>query len=172
MIDEGDCGAVGGMQIEYWQGKPKYSEKTCPSAPLSTTKSHMTRHGLEPEPPMWETSDNRLSYGWACMFIITLCTWLIKHYAMKAYGRENVLIHIFLISALVGGEWSASRPGRFTPGERAPGTHWIGRWLGPTDGLDDVEERKFCLWWDSNSETSVVQPVASRSTDYIIPVHR
>jgi hypothetical protein len=26
----------------------------------------------------------------------------------------------FLTSALVGGEWSASRPGRFTSGERAP----------------------------------------------------
>jgi hypothetical protein len=25
-----------------WQGKPKYSEKTYPSATLSTTKSHMT----------------------------------------------------------------------------------------------------------------------------------
>jgi hypothetical protein len=33
---------------EDWQGKPKYSEKTCPSATLSTTKSHMTRPGLEP----------------------------------------------------------------------------------------------------------------------------
>jgi hypothetical protein len=27
-----------------------------------------------------------------------------------------------LASALRGGEWSASRPGRFTPRERAPGT--------------------------------------------------
>jgi hypothetical protein len=33
---------------EDWQGKPNYSEKTCPSAALSTTKSHMTRPGLEP----------------------------------------------------------------------------------------------------------------------------
>jgi hypothetical protein len=46
-------------------------------------------------------------------------------------------------SALVGGEWSASRPGRFTLGERAPGTHCIGSWVGPRDGLDDVEKRKF-----------------------------
>jgi hypothetical protein len=30
-----------------WQGKPKYSEKTCPSPTLSTTKSHMPRPGLE-----------------------------------------------------------------------------------------------------------------------------
>jgi hypothetical protein len=33
---------------EDWQGKPKYSEKTFPSATLSTTKSHMTRPRLEP----------------------------------------------------------------------------------------------------------------------------
>jgi hypothetical protein len=31
----------------------------------------------------------------------------------------------FLTSVLDGGEWSASRPGRFTSGERAPGTHWM-----------------------------------------------
>jgi hypothetical protein len=49
----------------------------------------------------------------------------VFNYAMKAYGGVDVKIHIFLTSALVGGEWSASRPGRFTPGERAPGTHCI-----------------------------------------------
>jgi hypothetical protein len=36
MVDDGDCGAIGGMN-EDWQGKPKYAEKTCPSAILSTT---------------------------------------------------------------------------------------------------------------------------------------
>jgi hypothetical protein len=35
MIDEGDCG--GNWWNEDWQGKPKYSKKTCPSATLSTT---------------------------------------------------------------------------------------------------------------------------------------
>jgi hypothetical protein len=54
----------------------------------------------------------------------------------------DVQIHIFLTSALVGGEWSASRPGRFTPGERAPGTYWIGDWVDPKAGLDDMEKRK------------------------------
>jgi hypothetical protein len=62
---------------------------------------------------------------------------------MKAYGGVDVQTHVFLTSALVGGEWSASRPGRFTPGERAPGTHWIGGWLDPRAGLDDLEKRKF-----------------------------
>jgi hypothetical protein len=51
--------------------------------------------------------------------------------------------HIFLMSALAGGEWSASRPGLFTPGEGAYGTHWIGGWVDPRAGLDDLEKRKF-----------------------------
>jgi hypothetical protein len=51
-------------------------------------------------------------------------------------------MHISLTSALVGGEWSASRPGHFTPGERAPGTHCIGGWLDPRAGLVDMEKRK------------------------------
>jgi hypothetical protein len=62
---------------------------------------------------------------------------------MNAYGRVDVYSHIFLISALAGGEWSASRPGRFTPEERDPGTHWIGGWIGPRAGLDDMGNWKF-----------------------------
>jgi hypothetical protein len=33
--------------------------------------------------------------------------------------------------------------GSFTPGERAPGTHWIGGWVGPRTGLHDMGKRKF-----------------------------
>jgi hypothetical protein len=63
---------------------------------------------------------------------------------MKAYGEWMYRsIHIFLTSALAGGEWSASRPCRFTPRERTPGTHWIGDWVGPRAGLDDMEKRRF-----------------------------
>jgi hypothetical protein len=62
---------------------------------------------------------------------------------MKAYRGVDVQIHIFLTSALVGGEWSASRLGRFTPRERAPGTHWIRGWVDPRPGLDDADKRKF-----------------------------
>jgi hypothetical protein len=62
---------------------------------------------------------------------------------MKAYGVIDVYIHVFLTSALAGDEWSDSRPGRFTSGEIALGTHWIGDWVGPRTGLDDVEKRKY-----------------------------
>jgi hypothetical protein len=58
----------------------------------------------------------------------------------------------FLTSALEGGEWSASRPGpRFTPGERAPGTHCTGGWVGPRAGMDtEGREKILCLCLGSN----------------------
>jgi hypothetical protein len=62
---------------------------------------------------------------------------------MKTYWGVDVYIHIFLTSALTGGEWSASRPGRFTAGDKAPGTHSIGGWVDLRTGLEDVEKRKF-----------------------------
>jgi hypothetical protein len=71
---------------------------------------------------------------------------------MKAYGGVDVQIHIFLTSALAGVEWSASRPGRFTLGKTAPDIHWIGGWVGPRAGLDDVERENFLPYRDSNSE--------------------
>jgi hypothetical protein len=62
---------------------------------------------------------------------------------MEAYEGVDVYTHVFLTLALVGGEWSASRPGRFTPEERASGTHWIGGWVDPRTDMDDMENRKF-----------------------------
>jgi hypothetical protein len=35
---------------------------------------------------------------------------------MKTYGGMEVQLHVFLISALDGGEQSPSRPDRFIPG--------------------------------------------------------
>jgi hypothetical protein len=57
---------------------------------------------------------------------------------MKTYWGVDVRIHIFLTSALVGGEWSSSRLR-----EIAPGTYWIGGYVGPRAGLDPVAKRKF-----------------------------
>jgi hypothetical protein len=54
---------------------------------------------------------------------------------MKAYGEWT--------SALGAGEWSASRPGHFTAGVKALATHWIGGWVNPREGLDDVKKGKF-----------------------------
>jgi len=45
---------------------------------------------------------------------------------MKTYGEVEMQFHAFLTSELDGGEWSASRPGRFIRGGKGPGTRWIG----------------------------------------------
>jgi hypothetical protein len=62
---------------------------------------------------------------------------------MKWYRGMDEYTHIFSSLALDGGECSASHPGRFTPGERAPGTQFIGGYVGPRFSLKDVEKRKF-----------------------------
>jgi hypothetical protein len=54
------------------------------------------------------------------------------HYALK-----EVWLHSFLSSALDGGEWSSSRPGRFTPG-----THCVGDWVASRATLNAVRKRK------------------------------
>jgi hypothetical protein len=59
-----------------------------------------------------------------------------KYKNIKSVEYKN----IFLTSALLGGEWSASRPDRFTPGERALDTYWIGGWVSPRAGVEDVEK--------------------------------
>jgi hypothetical protein len=74
-----------------------------------------------------------------------------------------------LTSALDGGEWSASRPSRFTPRERSLGTHWIGGWVEPRAILDAVVKRKIpSPRRESNPRTPIVQPVAQRYTDWAI----
>jgi len=52
-------------------------------------------------------------------------------------------LHEFLTSALDRGGWLALRPGRFTPRERAPGTHLIEGWVDPRAGVDTVVRKKF-----------------------------
>jgi hypothetical protein len=39
-------------------------------------------------------------------------------------------------------EQSVSSPCCLTPGERGPGAHWIGGWVGPRAGLDITRNRK------------------------------
>jgi hypothetical protein len=88
---------------------------------------------------------------------------------MKAYGGVAVQIHIFLTSTLVGGEWSASRPGHFIPGVRAPGTHWIGGLGGPQSRSGSRGEEKILDSTRTRTpDPSVVEPLASHYTNYAI----
>jgi len=57
-------------------------------------------------------------------------------------------------------EWSASRPGRFTPEERDPGTHRIRGLVGRTAGLNAVAKRKISIAVPAGDRIPVVQPVS------------
>jgi hypothetical protein len=72
----------------------------------------------------------------------------------RRFGERRYSSYSFTTSSLDGSEWSASRPGRaFTPGERTPGTHWTGGWVGPRAGLDtEFRGKILCLCRGSNPE--------------------
>jgi hypothetical protein len=80
---------------------------------------------------------------------------------MKAYwGSGGTVPPRSLTSTLDGGEWSASRPGRFTSRERVPDTHWVGDWVGCRAVLDAVMRKIPSPRRQSNPRTPIVQPVA------------
>jgi hypothetical protein len=69
---------------------------------------------------------------------LSLCFFITEHHTMKASREWRYNSTHYLTSELDGGEWSASRLGRFNPRERVPGTHWIGGWVGHRTGLEAV----------------------------------
>jgi hypothetical protein len=69
---------------------------------------------------------------------LSLCfNWAPRHEGVLGEWRYSSTHS--LIWALDGGERSALHPGRFTPRERAHGTHWIGNCLTP--------ESFWTRWW-------------------------
>jgi hypothetical protein len=55
------------------------------------------------------------------------------------------------------------------PQEKIPGTHWIGGWVDPRTGLDNVEKRKFLTLLEQELNPSAIQPIASHYTNYFGP---
>jgi hypothetical protein len=95
--------------------------------------------------------------------VLYLCT---KFHVLFPSGSFLKRHHAFLIPALDGGEWSASRPDRFTPRKTAPRTRRIG---GPEPFLNAVVKRKIpSPRRESHPRTPIVQPVAQRYTDWAI----
>jgi hypothetical protein len=77
---------------------------------------------------------------------------LIKY----APRHENIwgsgcIASLFLTSALDEGEWSASCPGRFSPGKNAPCTHWIEAGWASESIWTLWGREKSCPYWESNS---------------------
>jgi len=75
----------------------------------------------------------------------------------RGMGTEFIAPFV-LTTALSTGEWSASRFGHITPGEKVHCTRWIEFWVCPTAGLDRLE--------NSNFRT----PVETRTLDRLILV--
>ena len=91
---------------------------------------------------------DRANFTLLCRYIkgkhlIKLISVLTYVFDMKAYGYVEVQFHTFLTSPLDGGEWLSSRPSRFTPGKKAPGTHTVGDLVGPGAGLEVVVKSVF-----------------------------
>jgi hypothetical protein len=63
----------------------------------------------------------------------------------------------FLISAIDGNEWSATRPGIFISGERDPNTNWIGGWVGP---IASLKKKKILPLPEIKPRPSSPKPVA------------
>jgi hypothetical protein len=61
---------------------------------------------------------------------------------MEALRENRYSSYSFFSSALDGGAWSASRPGRALPVERTPGTHCTGGWVGLRAGLHTEDRGK------------------------------
>jgi hypothetical protein len=72
-------------------------------------------------------------------------------------GAPNSMRVMYSTSLL--SEWSASRLGRFNPRERAPGTHWMGGWVGGRSGRGGEEKNYQPL---PGLEPPIIQPVAQR----------
>jgi hypothetical protein len=60
-------------------------------------------------------------------------------------GEEVQLLLILNLGTKWGWVVSVTPRPRFTPGERTPGTHWTGGWVGPRAGLDAGARIQF-IW--------------------------
>jgi hypothetical protein len=67
---------------------------------------------------------------------------------------------LFLTSALDGGEWSASRHGRFSPGKSTADNYWIVGWNGLRADLDAMENRKTVPPQEIEPRPSCLLPIA------------
>jgi hypothetical protein len=107
-------------------------------------------------------------YGYRVKVKLSLCfNWAPLHEGVL--GEWSYSSTHSLTSALDGSEWWASYTGRFTPRVKAPGTHWIGGWVGPRAVLDTVVKRKISSpHRELNPGTLIVKPVAQRYTDWAV----
>jgi hypothetical protein len=100
---------------------------------------------------------------------------LTKHRTMKAYmGSWGILPRI--LDHGIGWRWVVSFTSRpIYPRERAPGTHWIGGWVGSRAGLDAVmkSEINWMEWWGlANFLIALIHYVPENNICRVIKIYR
>jgi hypothetical protein len=85
-----------------------------------------------------------------------------------AWGERRYSSYPFTTSALDGGEWSASRPGRTLPPGKGPPVPIVqeAEWAPEPVWTQRLEEKSFRLCRESNLDRLVVYPVARHRTDW------
>jgi hypothetical protein len=157
-----------------WQGKTKYSEKTCPSATLSTTNPTWPDLGSKPGRRGGKPATNRStallleqSFRWIGFQWSMLIAFI---YRANISSVKFILVIILFRSALWRrmDEWkhssahlntrrecSVSLPGRFTSG-----THWMEGYMGLRSGLDVVWREHFLFCHrKSSGDSTVIQAI-------------
>jgi hypothetical protein len=83
-----------------------------------------------------------------------------------AWGERRYSSYSFMTSALDGGEWSASRPGRVLPPGKGPPVPIVQEagWAPETVWTQRIEEKSFAPAGDRNPDRPVVQPVVRHYT--------
>jgi hypothetical protein len=82
-----------------------------------------------------------------------------------------VQIHIFLTSALVRGEWPASRPGRVTPWEITRSAHWRGGLVGPHSRSGPHGEMRIVVLTGNRTPASRPSSPSAVSIPTALPQH-
>jgi hypothetical protein len=59
---------------------------------------------------------------------------------MKTCGEVGAQTHVFWLQHKLQASGQFHATPALPPAERVPGTHWIGSWLGPRAGLDDMKD--------------------------------
>jgi hypothetical protein len=69
--------------------------------------------------------------------------YIIKHYAMKAYGGQKVQLHHSTLAPAGTAHFHALS--FFTSMDNASSIHWAGGWVGPKTGVVAMERREIAL---------------------------
>jgi hypothetical protein len=101
--------------------------------------------------------------------VVTVCSKAkqSRYMLCGAWGERKYSSYSFMISALAGGEWSSSRPGRTLPRRKDPRYPLYRRLGGPQSrsGHRGYRKKILCPFWRSNPDLPVVQSLVRHYTD-------